>query len=84
MVEKIILVKYMLNVIPNYLMIVLKISKDIILDIYKQLRLFMWEDNIHRKRKITLISWGKVSTSKFLKGASVQNLEAKNISLVQN
>lgn len=78
---KIILIKSVLNVVPIYLMSVLKSPKSMIVSLQDTLRTFLWSSNKDGRKKISLVAWDKVYLPKDLGGIGIRNLENQNLSL---
>lgn len=53
---RLLLIKYVLSVIPNYFMFVLKAPIGVIQHNEKPIRGFLWRDNMSEEKKIPLIS----------------------------
>lgn len=71
---KILLIKSMLNVIPIYLMLVVKTPLKVVNELNSSLISFLWNDNIVGKEKIPLLAWDKVCLPKDLGGSGIRDL----------
>lgn len=71
MAGKIVLIKSVLNVVPIYLMSVLKSPKVTIVSLQDTLRDFLWNNNKDDKKKLPLVAWDKVCLPKELGGIGI-------------
>lgn len=75
------LIKFVLNAFPIYLMSVLKALKKAIVNLQSVLRSFLWNDNVSGRAGIPLLAWDKVCTLKNLGGSGIRDLGKQNLAL---
>ncbi|XP_059066180.1 uncharacterized protein LOC131857532 [Cryptomeria japonica] len=71
---KIVLIRAVLNVIPIYLLSILKDPKKTVVALHSTLRSFIWNDNVNKKGGIPLLAWDRVCAPRDKGGARVKDL----------
>ena len=72
------LIKSVLAAIPNYFIVVLKITSKVLTTIQKLIKGFLWLGNLNDSRKIPLISLQDMSQIPSVGGAGIHDLATRN------
>lgn len=78
---RLILINSVLDAIPTYMMSLFSIPVNVVKKIDALRRNFLWEGN-SEKKKIYLVKWGGMTTSKKAGGLGIKNLRVQNQSLM--
>ncbi|XP_059068658.1 uncharacterized protein LOC131859127 [Cryptomeria japonica] len=78
---KIVLIKAVLNVIPIYLLSILKAPKKIVGALHSIVRSFLWNNNVDKTKRISLLAWDRVCAPKDKGGAGIRELGKQNLAL---
>ena len=76
--RRILLIKSVLAIIPNYFIVVLKIPPKFLVTIQKLIKGFLWSGNMDESRKIPLISLQDMSLTPNIGGARIHDLSIRN------
>lgn len=75
------LIKVVLNVVPIYMLSILKDPKKTVVALHLGLRYFIWNDNVNMKGRIPLLAWDRVCAPRDKGGAGVKDLGKQNLAL---
>ncbi|XP_059068971.1 uncharacterized protein LOC131859353 [Cryptomeria japonica] len=78
---KIVLIKAILNVVPIYLLSVLKAPKKTMIALHSVLRSFIWNENVNKKGRIPLLAWDRICAPRDKGGGGVKDIGKQNLAL---
>ncbi|XP_059064794.1 uncharacterized protein LOC131856862 [Cryptomeria japonica] len=73
---KIVLIRVVLNAAPIYLLSILKAPKKSMVALRSIVRSFLWNDNVNKKNRISLLAWDRVCAPREKGGAGIKDLDS--------